>query len=335
MEQRTSRPPPSPILFEGNSWECPSCTFRNICGLATSDSSAIGYSSECAMCQQPRLVDVNEMEQGLTADNGAFSSSSVPALSSVADVSNDTIGNVFGTRSSGDNLSASCSTSNGSSSSGAPQTGDFNRSAQALLLGAMGGATIAHMTGHDKTRGALLGAGLAGIMDNYLFDDEEMEEQHSRDIRDTTAFLNQPPAAAQRRRLPERSYQHPYGNFFRQPPQDTRTAGLHEQLDVGNMEYNELLDIFGSGAPDNSAPEHVVAQLPEYTYQDSSSLYRAPGTTNKRSEGEKDTCTICRDPYVNGDVLKRLPCLHGFHTQCIETWFKVSNTCPICKHAIS
>uniref|UniRef100_A0A915EP81 RING-type domain-containing protein n=1 Tax=Ditylenchus dipsaci TaxID=166011 RepID=A0A915EP81_9BILA len=29
--------------------------------------------------------------------------------------------------------------------------------------------------------------------------------------------------------------------------------------------------------------------------------------------------------------LKELPCLHKFHEKCIEKWFKVRSTCPLCR----
>jgi len=45
---------------------------------------------------------------------------------------------------------------------------------------------------------------------------------------------------------------------------------------------------------------------------------------------EKTACTICIEDYVEGDEIKTIPCLHFFHTECIDEWFKRSKCCPNC-----
>jgi hypothetical protein len=51
-----------------------------------------------------------------------------------------------------------------------------------------------------------------------------------------------------------------------------------------------------------------------------------PNTTNARS------CMICLEPCR--DKLQTLPCLHGFHPDCLEQWLLVKRSCPICRVAI-
>ena len=36
-----------------------------------------------------------------------------------------------------------------------------------------------------------------------------------------------------------------------------------------------------------------------------------------------------------GDKESSLPCLHCFHSNCIEKWLKRSKFCPVCKLTIS
>ena len=43
---------------------------------------------------------------------------------------------------------------------------------------------------------------------------------------------------------------------------------------------------------------------------------------------------ICLENYVDRDNSIALPCIHIFHTDCIKTWLKDQNTCPICKYEI-
>ena len=42
-------------------------------------------------------------------------------------------------------------------------------------------------------------------------------------------------------------------------------------------------------------------------------------------------CSICLDNFKRGDKLRRLPCLHEFHANCIDRWLIDNNQCPIDK----
>ena len=48
--------------------------------------------------------------------------------------------------------------------------------------------------------------------------------------------------------------------------------------------------------------------------------------------GDTDLCTICLDPL--GGAVKYLPCGHGFHNACIDTWGARSHLCPVCKRDV-
>ena len=54
----------------------------------------------------------------------------------------------------------------------------------------------------------------------------------------------------------------------------------------------------------------------------------------EKLDNDKKKCTICLEEYVNGDDSIALPCIHIFHADCIKTWLKNQNTCPICKFEI-
>ncbi|CAN6325777.1 unnamed protein product [Urochloa humidicola] len=72
-------------------------------------------------------------------------------------------------------------------------------------------------------------------------------------------------------------------------------------------------DAYANGVP---ASEEVMAALPETT-----------------TVGEGETTKECA--YEAGDVLRTMPCSHGFHESCIFQWLRVSRLCPLCRFAMS
>lgn len=46
-------------------------------------------------------------------------------------------------------------------------------------------------------------------------------------------------------------------------------------------------------------------------------------------------CVICYENYRSGVQVKFLPCEHHFHCECIDEWFHVRDSCPLCKKSIN
>ena len=49
---------------------------------------------------------------------------------------------------------------------------------------------------------------------------------------------------------------------------------------------------------------------------------------------EVPNCCICLDEIAMGEQTILLPCGHMFHNNCILTWLKKNNTCPMCRFEI-
>ncbi|CAN0556407.1 unnamed protein product, partial [Ectocarpus sp. 8 AP-2014] len=79
----------------------------------------------------------------------------------------------------------------------------------------------------------------------------------------------------------------------------------------------------GRGASPASA--RAIAALPGETLT-------AGALAHLKDDGRQ--CCICLEDFEAGEKATRLPCLHLYHTVCIENWLQTSGTCPQCKFRV-
>ncbi len=48
----------------------------------------------------------------------------------------------------------------------------------------------------------------------------------------------------------------------------------------------------------------------------------------------EETCNVCLEGYLEGQLSIKLDCCHCFHDKCIIHWLKMRNTCPVCRHEL-
>lgn len=55
----------------------------------------------------------------------------------------------------------------------------------------------------------------------------------------------------------------------------------------------------------------------------------------KKLSNNNNRCVICLSEFNVGEKESTLPCLHFFHSNCIEKWIIEKRWCPVCKYEIS
>lgn len=49
------------------------------------------------------------------------------------------------------------------------------------------------------------------------------------------------------------------------------------------------------------------------------------------TDDDSEKCTICLSQFIPQEDVRRLPCMHLFHKDCVDQWLLTSRSCPICR----
>ncbi|KAI9204428.1 uncharacterized protein BJ171DRAFT_505819 [Polychytrium aggregatum] len=101
------------------------------------------------------------------------------------------------------------------------------------------------------------------------------------------------------------------GNYMADDHVDTTYEGLWA-----------LSERIGS-AKSKSTPLYMIDRLPVVKYQVGMLM------------GDDSRCTICLTEFEVGEMLKRLPCTHAYHGECINRWLRMHEQCPICRISVT
>jgi hypothetical protein len=116
-----------------------------------------------------------------------------------------------------------------------------------------------------------------------------------------------------------------------------RSGGLeHEDESLNNL-YLAVHDSIISG---NNDYDILFGQLME----NESSLKGSPPAAKSFVENlplvelteeelkKKDVvCAVCKDEVTVEEKVRKLPCSHCYHEDCILPWLSIRNTCPVCR----
>lgn len=94
-----------------------------------------------------------------------------------------------------------------------------------------------------------------------------------------------------------------------------RRIAMHLLLGLLGGDGDALAALLGGGSTSNPASDEVIAGFP---------------TRLVTAEDTENTCPVCMEQLVVGEVGKSLGCSHFFHAECIDTWLRTSARCPVC-----
>lgn len=52
---------------------------------------------------------------------------------------------------------------------------------------------------------------------------------------------------------------------------------------------------------------------------------------NVVDDDDLEKCTICLYEFEVEEDVRRLPCMHLFHVECVDQWLITNKRCPICR----
>jgi hypothetical protein len=101
--------------------------------------------------------------------------------------------------------------------------------------------------------------------------------------------------------------------------------------DEGNLSYETLLMLgerMGDVKSERWAMESRthVRKLPVETY--------CKAALTMDADDSEHQCLVCQCEYNQGDKMRRLPCSHVFHQDCVDQWLQRKDVCPYCRVSI-
>ena len=109
---------------------------------------------------------------------------------------------------------------------------------------------------------------------------------------------------------------------------EARTAAT--EAEINRLPLQSITQGFIDSAMEesNSAHPSNTSSAPSSS---SSSSAAASSSSQSSSYSSRLTCSICLAPYEAGDVVRTVLCMHQFHKDCIDSWLRNKNECPVCK----
>uniref|UniRef100_H3C2J8 RING-type E3 ubiquitin transferase n=1 Tax=Tetraodon nigroviridis TaxID=99883 RepID=H3C2J8_TETNG len=106
-------------------------------------------------------------------------------------------------------------------------------------------------------------------------------------------------------------------------------ATLSSMLQYGDSAWSQ-------GSRDAAAVTELLEQLedtPPPAQREMISSLPTVSISQEQTECRLE-CPVCCEEYSSGEFVKKLPCLHYFHSGCIVPWLELHDTCPVCRKSL-
>lgn len=131
-------------------------------------------------------------------------------------------------------------------------------------------------------------------------------------------------------------------NGIRKASNRRRDQGLLEMFfgqfgDINGLNFDPMHDFFNSrrsrGLDIAQILSHLSAIASGSNENDQSCEIDRLQTIKITSKilASTQSCTICQEDFKQNETIKKLPCDHYFHANCILPWLQSQSTCPICR----
>ena len=105
---------------------------------------------------------------------------------------------------------------------------------------------------------------------------------------------------------------------------------LEDDRPLSGDDFEALLELDTLWGEDDSPSAALRGLLPNEIAQLPTRVY-GEGRGETLTSVDTPLCSICLSVFSVGDRLRTLPCLHGFHEACVDTWLKARGICPECR----
>lgn len=189
-----------------------------------------------------------------------------------------------------------------------------------MMLGAIGGVGVAMLRGTSATTGALSGA-TYGAIGGMLMNQSDQLISGSREA----------PSESNAEQINRQFNQYFAESLHANFAYDFGIPDILSSMPTADMDmsYENLIARFGDGHHQTAATKSSIDSLPTMKY---STVGKSTGSDD--ADDEKCSCAVCMEDYAVDEEISIMPCLHKFHRECINTWLRQSNTCPICKSCL-